>query len=64
MWLSRYVCLFFIYSVLGWFYECTYCTIRTKKWENRGFLFGPICPIYGCGAVTVSLITGSLTSLQ
>ncbi len=63
MWLSRYVCLFFIYSVLGWLYECTYCTIRTKKWENRGFLFGPICPIYGCGAVAISLIAGSLPDI-
>ncbi|MEE1162529.1 MAG: metal-dependent phosphohydrolase, partial [Lachnospiraceae bacterium] len=41
MWLSRYICLFFIYSFMGWIYETLYCTIKNGKWENRGFLFGP-----------------------
>ncbi|MCR5674930.1 MAG: putative ABC transporter permease [Lachnospiraceae bacterium] len=60
MWVSRYVCLFFLYSVLGWIYESTFCTVTTKKWENRGFLFGPVCPIYGCGAVSISLIASAI----
>lgn len=51
----RYICLFFIYSFIGWIYESTYCTIRQKKWENRGFLYGPIIPIYGFGAVIISI---------
>lgn len=41
---------FVIFSFLGWVYECLYCAIKSGKWENRGFLIGPICPIYGFGA--------------
>ncbi|MBQ3283706.1 MAG: putative ABC transporter permease, partial [Atopobiaceae bacterium] len=37
------------YSVLGWVWESAYCTVRERTWENRGFLFGPACPIYGTG---------------
>ncbi|MBR5116595.1 MAG: putative ABC transporter permease, partial [Lachnospiraceae bacterium] len=58
MLISKYCCLFFIYSLLGWIYECLFCTVKTGKWENRGFLIGPICPIYGTGAVLVTLLTG------
>lgn len=56
MWISRYVCLFLIYSFLGWIYETIYCTILDGKWENRGFLYGPVVPIYGTGAVAVSFV--------
>ncbi len=56
--ISRYVCLFTLYSVIGWIYETLYCTARTGKWANRGFLFGPACPIYGTGAVAIILVVG------
>ncbi|MDO5702941.1 MAG: putative ABC transporter permease [Lachnospiraceae bacterium] len=42
---------FIILSFIGWIYECTYCTLKTTNWQNRGFLFGPICPIYGAGGM-------------
>ena len=42
-----------IYSFIGWVYESTLCSIIDKKIVNRGFLNGPICPIYGCGAMLV-----------
>ncbi len=48
--LSDYVVKFVLFSFLGWIYECTYCAVKSKHWDNRGFLFGPICPIYGVGA--------------
>ncbi|MDO4806939.1 MAG: putative ABC transporter permease [Coriobacteriales bacterium] len=51
MWISRYVVWFLLYSVLGWVYESAYCTIVERKWENRGFLYGPVCPIYGFGVI-------------
>lgn len=41
---------------MGWIYETLFCTVKRGKWENRGFLFGPACPIYGTGAVAISLI--------
>ena len=56
MWISKYVCLFMIYSFMGWVYESIFCTIKGGKWENRGFLYGPVCPIYGTGAVAISVI--------
>lgn len=42
---------FLIYSVLGWCVESLYMSFCEKRPVNRGFIFGPICPIYGFGAV-------------
>lgn len=47
---------FFCYSFLGWVCECIYCGIPAKKFINRGFLAGPYCPIYGCGAMLVIML--------
>lgn len=47
---------FFVYSILGWFVESVYMSICNKKITNRGFIKGPICPIYGVGALTVFFI--------
>ena len=47
MWISKYFVYFVIFSVMGWIYESAFCTIKTGKWQNRGFLYGPLCPIYG-----------------
>ncbi len=35
--------------------ESLYCSIGEKKLINRGFLTGPLCPIYGCGALIMIL---------
>lgn len=51
---------FVIYSFLGWICEVIYCSIPAKKFINRGFLKGPICPVYGFGAVFVIYIMTSL----
>lgn len=48
-----YIFYFFFYSFVGWFLESCYCSVRPKKWINRGFLRGPICPIYGTGALVI-----------
>lgn len=42
---------FFIYSILGWCVESIYMSFCERKPVNRGFIFGPICPIYGFGAL-------------
>lgn len=42
---------FLIYSFLGWFLESVYKTVYAKKFVNSGFLIGPVCPIYGIGAM-------------
>ena len=46
--------LFIIYSFLGWATEVLYAFCRHRKFVNRGFLFGPFCPIYGFGVVLAS----------
>ena len=48
--------LFIIYSFLGWLVEVINCSVVEKKLVNRGFLISPICPIYGCGAVLITLV--------
>lgn len=45
-----------IYSIIGWVYESTICSIGHRKLINRGFLNGPYCPIYGTGAFSVVLV--------
>ena len=43
-------------SFLGWVFESTYCAVTNGEWERRGFLFGPICPIYGISATLALLL--------
>lgn len=45
--------LFILYAVLGWMYESCLLSIQKKTLINRGFLTGPIIPIYGFGALFV-----------
>lgn len=40
---------FFIYAFIGWIGEEIFCVVSTHEFVKRGFLFGPICPIYGYG---------------
>ena len=51
-----YVTWFGVFSLGGWVYECTFCAIKNRRWDNRGFLFGPVCPIYGFAGVAVLLL--------
>ena len=48
---------FFFYSFVGWIWESSYVSIRKHKLTNRGFLTGPMLPIYGSGAVTMLCVT-------
>ena len=49
----NYMLYFFIYSFLGWVCESIYCSCLQKKIINRGFLNGPVCPVYGVGALII-----------
>lgn len=51
--LYRFMWIFFIYAFLGWCTEVSYAALVTGKFVNRGFLNGPVCPIYGFGVVIV-----------
>ena len=45
--------LFFVYSFLGWCTEVCYAALTSGRFVNRGFLNGPVCPIYGFGVLLV-----------
>lgn len=49
----NYVWFFFIYAFLGWATEVVFAACARGVFENRGFLNGPVCPIYGFGVVIV-----------
>ena len=55
------VLLFFMYSFAGWCMEVVLKYIQYHRFINRGFLTGPICPIYGTGAL---LITAAIDGLS
>lgn len=49
--ISKYIIEFAIYSFFGWLWESIFAVMKTGKWEARGFLNGPICPIYGVSVI-------------
>ena len=51
--ISNLLSYFLIYSFCGWALETITKTVAQKKFVNSGFLFGPICPIYGIAAVVM-----------
>lgn len=54
--------LYFLwYSFLGWVMETCYCSLAQRRFVVRGFLKGPICPIYGFGVMIMVLFFSRLT---
>ena len=51
----RILTYFIIYSFLGWIMESIVRSVSEKKIINTGFLKGPVCPIYGIGAIIMLL---------
>lgn len=51
-----YFLLFMTYAFLGWGMEVCCKFIQYKRFINRGFLIGPYCPIYGWGALLITLL--------
>ena len=51
---------YFVYSSMGWAVESVYCSVGERQIINRGFLLGPICPIYGAGATVFSKVLGPI----
>ena len=48
--------LFITYAILGWLMEVAIVSFHKKKWTSRGFLIGPWCPIYGWGAIFITIL--------
>ena len=53
----QWICFFFIYGFLGWCYESAYVSFKHKQWVNRGFVRGPLLPLYGSGAILLLFVT-------
>lgn len=51
--LLQWMLFFYIYCFFGWIIESIYVSVCTGNWVNRGFMRGPVIPIYGTGAVIV-----------
>ena len=51
-----YIGLFFIYAFFGWITEEIHTLPLYKKFVNRGFLIGPVLPIYGTGGILITLL--------
>lgn len=54
--LEVYFLLFISYAILGWCMEVIVKLIEKRKFINRGFLIGPYCPIYGWGAIAITIL--------
>ena len=65
--LYQILAYFLIYSCIGWCLEVVYAAVSTGELVNRGFLNGPVCPIYGFGMIivlfTLTPLTGNLLLL-
>lgn len=55
---------FTAYSFLGWCMEVVYCTVTSGKVVNRGFLNGPVCPIYGFGMLGILVLLRPLLAVN
>ena len=55
---------FFFYSFLGWIWESLYVSVCKRQLTNRGFLTGPMLPIYGSGAVVMLCATYPVRSSE
>lgn len=53
----HWLTFFYIYCFIGWIFESTYVSIKSRTWINRGFLHLPMLPLYGFGAVLMLWIS-------
>ena len=58
--LEHYFLWFLFYSFAGWMYESILVSCQQHRLVNRGFLNGPLCPIYGTGAILGVAILGNV----
>ncbi len=59
---GQWVLLFYFYCFCGWLWESCFVSLRQHRWVNRGFLHGPLLPIYGTGAVLILFVTLPVSS--
>lgn len=54
--LYEVIWIFLIYAFLGWALEVAFAAGKLREFVNRGFLNGPVCPIYGCGVLLLVIV--------
>lgn len=54
--ITDYLFMFFFFSAVGWTVECTYRSLGERRIINSGFLYGPMCPIYGVGCLVIDTL--------
>jgi uncharacterized membrane protein len=52
----QWLAFFFIYGFFGWIWETSYVSVCQKRFVNRGFLHGPMIPIYAFGALAMLIL--------
>ena len=55
--MEEWIAFFAVYCFIGWMFESVYVSIEYRKPVNRGFLYGPVLPIYGFGAIIILLVS-------
>lgn len=53
---SKLFLTFIFFSFIGWIWEVIYFLVTERKFINRGFMIGPMCPIYGAGGLLIVLL--------
>ena len=56
LYISKLFLTFVFFSFIGWIWEVIYFIVTERKFINRGFMIGPMCPIYGAGGLLIVLI--------
>lgn len=54
--IKKYIAFFYVYAFLGWIVDVTIVFFSDGVLTNRGFLFEPICPMYGYAALVLIMI--------
>lgn len=54
--LASLILIFFILSFMGWLWEVVLYIFYEHSFINRGVLFGPWLPIYGCGTILILIL--------
>lgn len=63
VYLATWFLIFMFYAVMGWVMEVIVTIFQRRHFVNRGFLVGPICPIYGVGALLITFLLGETTNV-
>lgn len=59
--LQKYIVFFYVYAFLGWIVDTSICLVMDGELTKRGFLYGPICPMYGYAAIVLIMLSKKIT---